>query len=338
MFRGLQQQSKWVYLSRWSLIFLTMAGLFACGPAPAEQSYPPCEPNSSTANIYINPTPHPLVSLVHQSASTDGATLGIPVTGQGDPWLWARYTAFQFLTSEAKRWTSTKTIPLDNASTATIRITFIHPDMMQAVFLNEKLRRSALSSDFQQQVNDAIGKVSLRSELLFLINVSFDNNGQNTPPTHVLDINIASLKLINTDNLSITPLHDDHNLDEPILSTQGSVFGFVGYPIGIQVNSGCAWVLNPQFNTNIVIVMKALTIDSSVQKNLTWTIPYMPMLDTGGEINLNELNGSLQNFDSALLSPSFVPPVRQAGLGGDDESFWREYARFMWGCLTAGGR
>ncbi|HNB55000.1 MAG TPA: hypothetical protein PK530_23825 [Anaerolineales bacterium] len=336
--KGFRQKHKWNYYIRWGFVLLSLAGLVGCSlePMNVEQNYPPCQPNQDNANIYKNPTPHPLVSSIYQSyslaSSNPASTPQIPVSGQDT----LRSFALTFLIEEVKRWSNVKVIKLDDFSDAYIRITFLNPDLMQAIYLNEKLKQAGIVSEFEKQVSDAVNKISLRNELLFLVTISFYNRYPSQPTRHHLDIDVSNLKLTNTENLPVSPLHDDHNLDELIDSTQGAISGLIGYPLGLQVDKDCIWVLNPQFNTNIVIVMQSLLIDTNEKETYTWTIPYMPLIDAGNDLKLSD-PVTLQTNDLGIFFPITTPPTN-IELSVESEVFWRDYARFVWGYLTLDGK
>ncbi|HMZ09034.1 MAG TPA: hypothetical protein PK078_15565, partial [Anaerolineales bacterium] len=123
--KGFRQKHKWNYYIRWGFVLLSLAGLVGCSlePMNVEQNYPPCQPNQDNANIYKNPTPHPLVSSIYQSyslaSSNPASTPQIPVSGQDT----LRSFALTFLIEEVKRWSNVKVIKLDDFSDAYIRIT-----------------------------------------------------------------------------------------------------------------------------------------------------------------------------------------------------------------------
>jgi hypothetical protein len=241
----------------------------------------------------------------------------------------ARHAALQFLIKQTKRWSDIHTMQLDNSTNAHIVVTFINPELVQAIYLNEILEHTHVAPDIEQSVIAVMNQVASRDELLFLVTIIFTSSHSTFPSGHTLDIPITEMRLINAEDLPVPPLHDDHNLDQAIDSNQIFEYGFLGYPIGVQDNGICAWVLNPQFNTNIVIVSDPASINSVPGKNKhTWTIPYKPLIDTGIPIGLPDFG--IPPYDSSVYTPSLTPPERIEPIN----EFWHKYSRFVWGQIT----
>lgn len=318
----------------WSLVLWLVAGVTACGEAPSAAAKPiPCTPQAGNANVYRS-TPHPWSSIIYQYS---GLPM-IPVTGgqpQGQAYqaTSARYAALQFLVAEIIRWSDVRTIRLDNFSETHIIITFIHPELVQAIYLNEILENTSIVSEIEKQLADVMNRVSVREELLFMVTIITNNRDSLNTTRHTLDIPISRMNLMNAEDLSVAPLHDDHNLEQLIDTSQEAAFGFLGYPIGVQANDGtCHWVLDPTFNTNIVIVADILTVDGNSIGEQTWTIRYQSLIDIG--VNINSPDFSVPpNFDFGLLSPLYSPPSNL-----NDVNFWRDFSRFAWGQITYGGK
>ncbi|MBV5350008.1 hypothetical protein JZU71_02290, partial [bacterium] len=84
----------------------------------------------------------------------------------------AQYAAFQYLIAETKRWSDIVAIKLNDGSQAEIAITFISPELIQAVFLSDILKDRFITSGFQTQIQNALGEIAVRDELLFLATVT----------------------------------------------------------------------------------------------------------------------------------------------------------------------
>lgn len=309
----------------WGLVLL-LAGVTACGGETNSEAgkYPPCVPETVNANVYNAPT-HEWMFIIHELSNSS-----IPQTDQN----WGtRYAALKFLTEETRRWSAIQEIIVDNTSKAYIVITFIHPDLLQAVYLNEVLEHKLVVSDLDAGVKRILSEVAQRNELLFLVAVAITDGNFQTTAKHTLDIPISQMELVNSKNIHIQPSHNDQNLDQVISSSQVYEFGFIGYPVGIQVDGICEWVLDPQFNKNIVIVSHPITLNSTPNADFrTWTIPYVPLIDTGAPNGAPDFGQP--PYDASLFSSLFTPPARFDQVNQD--LFWQDYARFVWKQITFG--
>jgi len=221
----------------------------------------------------------------------------------------ARYGAFQYLMDETKRWSDTEIIKLGDSSEAQITVTFISPELLQAVFLSEILKYRLLNSDFESQTQAALNSVAARDELLFLLTITTTNDGSIGLSPHTIDIPIKQMVLTNGEDLKVIPKHDDHNLDQPINFSSKPVFGYLAYPLAVLTNSECNWVLEPKYNTNIVITVPFIQVDGGGSNvPYTWTIPYSSLV----HIDIPEKAPILAmpiGFDPNQISPTQIPPV-----------------------------
>jgi hypothetical protein len=321
----------------WHVIVLLIMGVTACGGSPyTTTSKPiPCQPESGNANLYRS-TPHPWINLIYTYSGIavpiepNSIPAMIPVTGDhSQQAIAARHAALQLLIKETERWSNTATIKLDNSSEAHIVVTFIHPELVQAIYLNEILQNSHMVPDINEQMNEVMNRVSQRDELLFMVTVLTNHRDPLNITHHILDIPIGEMELTNAEDISVPPLHDDHNLDQPIDTGQKPVFGFLGYPIGIETNGGCIWVLDTTYNTNIVIVVDSILIDGAKGGPYAWTIRYQSLIDTG--IPIGSPDFAIPSYDLSLLSPLAAPPSEI-----NDPDFLRDFSRFIWRQVTFG--
>jgi hypothetical protein len=317
-------------------------GITACDGTSSVAAKPtPCAPKAGNANLYIT-TPLPWIDDIYlhyginipfskpDPSTTPEPIFVIPVSGNPNQQLEARYAALQFLAKETKRWSDIETVKLDDSSQAHIIITFIHPDLVQAVILNEVLMNAPSITFMNKAIEEIMSDISTREELLFLVTVVINHTNPSNPTQHTLRIPINEMVLINAGDMIASPLHDDHNLARPInTSEKQSEFGYVGYPIGIQSDRECIWVLDP-YNTNIVVAANAIYVDEIRNSNYTWTIRYRPLIDIGIHTDYPSYQIP-QGFDIAQLTPS---PVMPASIS-DDANFWVGFSRFVWGQVTA---
>jgi hypothetical protein len=344
---------------RWLLHFVLIAGLAACDGlngvvSSSSQNLPPCTPapsaNTPGANIVpteinINiykSTPNPLIVDLFQHGATPTPTFTpLPLTPTAMPdlvlptvmaleqeqrSLETRQAAFDRLIYEVERWTSIQKIKLDEANEAHIMVTFISPELVQAVFLNNILARNRHTANIRTEMENALLQFSKREEMIFMVTISAVNRDSTSRTSHTLEIPMDKMILVNAENLEILPLHEDQNLDHPIDLSLGPVFGYLYYPLAVIDNNSCKQVLDPKYNTKIVIQTKTLKVDSATT-SLTWAIPYKPLLETG----FSSYSPAFFTPDPASLAG--MQPIKNAPPGSDPVN-WEEFAKFIWGQIT----
>lgn len=324
---GSKIQASKLLNARWWLVIILAAGLSACGIAPSQTPAKPtpCMPDAGNANPYNSPA-HPWVDMIYRSSGivVETPPTNIPGPGSQDlQVLAARNAALKFLIEETFRWTDIRTIRLSTSSEVHIIITYIHPELIQAAYLSEILEKKHMVQDINAHVNQVISEVARREELLFMMTVISNHQDPFNMSKNKLTIPVGKLNLTNSENIPIPPSHYDPNLDQPIDTTQEPVFGLVAYPIGIQSNSRCLWVLDNTYNTNIVIVTDTLLIDDVNGDSHAWTIRYKPLIDPGIPMELPDF--SQPNYDIRQLPSAIIPPGNI-----NDVNFWRDYSRFIW--------
>ncbi len=336
------------------LIFLLLSlmavmGLFGCvegGNTSSTAQDIVCTPNPSTVNVY-RATPQQWPNMIFQTvvsttpvaatmpASPDldllvaGVPPGPPNAGQ---LLFARSFALQCLVNETERWSDVQIIKLNDSRDAQITVTYISPELLQAVFLGEVLNNQPLISDFDTQVQTMLGSVASRDELLFLFTLTMINKGSTDSPIPVLDLPIIKMVLTNGAWLEVKPKHADQILDQPINLSDGSVFGYFAYPLAVLDNKNvCNWVLEPKYNTSLVITMPNHKLDG-VEINIphSWTIPYSSLIHVESPEDLITSCMSAI-FDENQLSPAKAPPISK-----NDSAYWLNFARFVWNQVAHG--
>ncbi len=307
------------------VILMAAAGLSGC----ASSSTPPkpvvCTPTPSNVNIY-RVAPQSWANIIFEHAFPLIPTSITPIEQQI---LDARYAAFQQLISETKRWSDTETITLNDSNKIRITVTFISPELFQAVFLNEVLKNRFPTSGFQDQLQNALNAVAERDELLFLLTVTTTNYNAN-PIRHTIKIPIDGMTLNNAENLVVIPSHDDHNLEQLIDTSSDPVFGYLAYPFAMLSGSQCKWILEPKYNTNIVITVPSIEVDGVSNGQYSWTIPYVslikPLMPSNVPVPILP-----PGFDPNLMTPLILPPseISQA-------DYWQNFARYIWNQITLG--
>lgn len=325
------------------LLFLFGAGLSGCGGTnqAAQLSKPVvCTPQVSNTNIYraalVLPTLTPNgttpngatgintnLSAEQVMALLQGTPLpGIPVVSAPD----SNSTILRTLVNETKAWSDVQTIKLDNTSMAQIVVTFISPQLIEAVYYSELSSRGYAISSAQSALN----AVAAREELIFFVTIiTTTNNNINTTP-HTIKIPIQEMVIMNADDLKVPPLHDDHILAQSINSSFEPVYGYLTYPIAMINGMDCSWILNPNYNKKIIITVSDILVDGISAGTYTWVIPFSSLIKT------EYFPAPLSNIaiDPNIIINSFVPPRPMTSLlvsnGEAEETFWQKYAGFLW--------
>ena len=341
MCRGKTTQQPRGKILRWYFIVFIATILIGCvgAPAPATSiAVTPCPPEAALDDTYAPPSA-PLTNPIFQyAAPTPDLTLPIEENQrrQDRAILEAQYAALELLKYEAARWTKFITVPLDAANNVQILVTFLSRDLLLAVLQNNIFAHTPKNIDFYGTINSNLAQIAKRKELIFLVTVIVANPNSGA---HMLNLDIPQTALRNTDDRTIPPLHDDHNLDQTINLSQGPAFGFLYYPLAIQVEGVCKQVLDRDSNTKINIETPALIVDNVSYGPFIWTIPYAPLVDTGNSFYTPAfpLTPTLipqspitpAQIDTSLFSPLKTPPVDITS-----EFFWRDFGRFVWGQIT----
>jgi hypothetical protein len=327
------------------ILFLLSITVGGCLPLLPTDTPVTCASASPNANIYqaepqgsaniIFEYAHPPTPVVLPSETPDPANTPMPMPSPAPTSIPipedvkkqqiqnARYEAFQYLIKEAKRWSDIETIKFNDASEAEIVITFISPELLQAVLLNNTLKDGVLISDFQTKVQETLNSVAAREELLFMFTVTAPGNNTSLN-NHVLKVQIGNLVLNNAESVQLAPSHYDPNLGQPINSSSESVFGYIAYPQVSLLEGQCRWTLDPKYNTNIVVTIPTIEVDGVSSGPYSWTISYAPLL------NLEEppefpLFIIPPGYDQSQMSPFPTPPT-----GIKQGNRWQDFARFVW--------
>lgn len=317
-------------------IFSAAAGLSGCdGIVPSQQvivALPICTPMSPMVNVY-RAAPQPWANMIFESAFPPIPTPvppTPPIQFNEQSILSARFSAFQQLVKETKRWSDTKVINLNNSGETRITITYISPELLQAVFLNDVLKNRFPTFGFLEHLQGKLNQIAERDELLFLVTIASKNNSFNTT-SHAIKIPIEEMVLQNAENVTVVHAHDDHNLAQIIDTSSAPIFGYLGYPLSLVSAEQCSWILDPKYNTTIVITVPYIQLDNNNSPNsYFWTIPYAPLIEP-----VLPTVTAIQPLP-LIYDPSQYPmtPLQLPPTDASQSSYWDEFARFIWGQVT----
>jgi len=342
---------RFLFLQSRFLVLLSVLVMFVSGCIPPTT----CTAESVNANIYkaellrqpniIFEYAHPLTPEPSTTSTPDLSNTPLPtptITPTGtplpNPVQGARYAAFNYLIEETERWSAVQEIKFSDSTEAQIIITFIGPELLQAVSLGDALNERNTTLDFNSQARAALDSIAMREELLFMMAVISPHNktGLNN---HVIKFDTTTLKLKDAEGLELSPGHIESNLGEPINVSSAAVFGYFGYPLVKQVEGNCKQVLDPTYNTKIVITLSDILVDNVHTGPYSWTIAYMPLIDLKIPPPLPDFIVP-QNYDQSIISPLVTPPNEIQLTPQQNEiqhnALWQNYARFIWYIVTLG--
>ena len=328
------------------LLFLLGAGLSGCGGMPTASAPKPvvCTPQAPNVNIYRE-TPSSAPAALTQNGTSPTEQIntlsaeqamallqGTVPQGLPAPGLVDNNSVLGTLVNETRTWSDVQTIKLDDSSQAQIVVTFLSPQLIQAVFNSElaKYGYTAVSSQ------PALEAIAAREELIFFVTVITNtNNDLNTTP-HIINLPVQKMVIMNADDVDAPPLHDDHILALPINSSFKPVFGYLSYPIAMKHGTDCSWILDPNYNKRIIITVSDILVDDVSVGTYTWIINYSPLFKVGIPIT----GQSSTPIDTNLVLNSLLPPEPKRDLlapnGVSDDTFWQIYAGFLWRQILQG--
>ena len=315
------------------LMVFIIAGLPACSLFPnatVAQLIPLNECKlSNNVNIYIPTvsitTATPTISpfpVTATATATATATMPPPTS------LTNKQDAFQNLEYQVKAWTDIATIDMGESNQGQIMLTFLSPDLVKAVSINEALLENPALSDTDKETKAriALEQMASREKLVFLFTmIAINTNGIAGAP-HTFSITSDQVFLQSANKLQIEPTYAEQNLNQSIGLSQYNV-GYLYYPFAVMNGTICTEVLNPKFNANIILQTSSVVVDNASVSPLTWAIEYKSLLDIGHSAPMFNSQNSYYESDPI---PSEVPPMALE----TSPLFWSDYAKFVWGHLT----
>lgn len=244
----------------------------------------------------------------------------------------ARHAALALLIHEVKMRTEIRDFKLDDINKVRIAVTYLSPRLMEAVFQNHILAHPPGNPNFHETIRQFIEKSGEHDEHIFLMTVIANLE---TSMPHTVDMAPREMILRNTNDYNVTPLYEDHNLDLPINLSYGSEHGFLYFPESVFTKNGCESVLDRKRNTKINIEAQAIFIDGERIGPVIWTIYYAPLVDTGISFYTPEyptptVPGQSLSPGTDVYTPLTEPPTNSE----KEDSFWRDFARFVWEQVT----
>ncbi len=116
-------------------------------------------------------------------------------------------------------------------------------------------------------------------------------------------------------------------------SSSEFAFGFISYPLAGVSSNGCNWLLDPTYNTNIVLSIPHITVDNVSNGPYSWKFSYAPPL-IGILPELIPNYNRPPDFTNGRITPTLLPPRLTTNLsfpnGEEPEVYWEGFARYVW--------
>lgn len=308
------------YWNRCIWLILLSILFSACGNgdiATPTSGITPCPPGS---NVYVSPISQNLIDLYENGVASAGDS-----TAYGNVQL----QAFNELVNHVYYLSDSVDIQ-SGEKTVRITITYISPELAHIILVNHYLYKRYInfSGKFKEQVPNHVSRMIGRNEYVFFI--TFTASFYTDNPKSIIIFPLKELKLINTNNTAVTPVHDDHNFEKPFDLTNGPRYGFFYYPMAIIQNGPCQTVLDRNYDTSIELSVPKVFINEDDMGSHSWDYKLAPLID------MTSVSGAHQNkFSLPLLIDQFVPRTSTLTVMNiESQDFWAALARIIWAETT----
>lgn len=288
----------------------------ACGAPPpvgaSPQIIPTCPPTST--NPYRLHQPPNQVTNIFSRFKTNAMSYES-----------ARQDAFIQLGENIENWSAHEDVTIDG-STVRVTVTYLDPMLVQYIVLNEALAPSNNSLDqswFENQIQSAMTRLANRNEIMFIITITSlpsDN-------TVYVEVPVTNLELIGTSGIRLQPTHYDPVLVKRNDVSKKNLYGFVGYPVSLSLQEGCAGVID-QWTTSFILDHNGSLPKENPFYNHFWNITYeAPVVLQGNTRPVPTVdpffNIERYNKTDTLPSPNLLTSDENTNF------YWEEMARYI---------
>ncbi|MBI5297186.1 MAG: hypothetical protein HY869_17045 [Chloroflexi bacterium] len=252
----------------------------------------------------------------------------------------ARHAAFRILGKQVHRWSDFVDFKLSEADVVRITITYLSPQLIEAILLNEALYKGVPTAPevFKTSLLEGLARTGSRAEILFLITITSTRytTGPNGEPPISIDIPFKSLSLTNSTGVSASAKRFDQSITQLIQLTHGPVAGVFGYQMTVGNEVNCSLLLDPNVNNTISIHLDDLSVNGQGRGPQTWTIRYESLLGENGVGMKPQYLEPSQPIDN--WKPSSNTPRPQitvpSTVDGYWDSYWEQMACYIWEQVT----
>lgn len=310
--------------------------LSACAPAAAASARSlyatPCHPPTLEGNVYRQQPVQSILSAYYQGAFRD-MDFGNPEDVQRYQSM--QHEAIKLLATQTKRWSDSIDIPLETKFIR-ITVTYLSPELIQTIILNHYLFRKDstffIDGTFESQVRLQLENIANRNEHLFFVTLTASYYGKDTSYTDpvIVQLPMQSLILTSASGIRVFPQHYDHYLEERVDLTLTPAHGYFAFPIAVNINGNCEYLLDKANNTHIDLSIPHIAINGTNHTIRPWMFDYVPPLRIAS--NPNPMEDRLQvERNPEDFFPCKDPPLSITTV---DAEYWENLARFIWHEMT----
>jgi hypothetical protein len=311
----MKYQKKLTWLMLLSILLSACGNVVTATPTPGAT---PCPPESNA--FAATPINQFLLDIYEK---------GVASAGDSTSYSNVQLQVFNELVNHVYYLSDSVDIP-SGEKTIGITITYVSPELAHIIVVNHYLSKRYLdfSGKLKEQVSTHLARMIGRNEYVFFI--TFTASAYTDNPTSIINFPLKKLKLTNTNNATVFPAHDDHNLEKPIDLTDGPKYGFFYYPMAVIQNGPCQAVLDKNYDTSIELSILNIVINETDIGPQSWDYKLAPLID------MTTVSGVHQNkFSLPLLIDQFTPKTTTlTAMNMESPDFWAALARILWLELT----
>jgi hypothetical protein len=312
-----------------TLIYMLGILLVAC--APLATNIDRCELTGPT-NVYDPDIPIAIESIYSIAPTPGGADNPMIPSG-------STLQAFEMLVSQVRRWSSAVDVPDDNQRVIRITITYLSPELLYTILLNTQLeyQPGVPLDQFKKIVKERMEVIAKRSELIFLVTITYSNPEKGLPGDKMLILNFPAkeIVLLNSANKGINVSHFDPPLGQEIIISRSHLSGYIAYPMGLKEGENCVNCIDASWNNVITLSTDGLTTSHSAYNHqLNWLIRYHPLIET--QANVGSSISYVFSLSAGEIAPAHAPPPPVWNVPAEEagDEYWVEMARYIWGYVT----
>jgi hypothetical protein len=196
----------------------------------------------------------------------------------------AKHEAFRFLQAEIRRWSYYRDAG-DGKAQVRLLVTFITPEIVQAVVLNEILSSpNPPEKSLDSYMVDGFKYIQKRNEFVFMLTFLPTTDAQNgqtfsVPPEYI--------RLHNTSRFDVQCTHSDDFLNGTQKFSDKNQSGFLFFPLGVNLSgkeNDCLRTLDPEWDTSLMLQIDKAQVGTQAGQTVKWAIPFTSLLFTDGSL------------------------------------------------------
>jgi len=248
----------------------------------------------------------------------------------------ARQNALAQLGKNTEHWSDEVNLAVDDTHMVRITVTYLDPVLIQYLVLNYLLNDSNLSAnvnDLNSELMTTMNRLGGRNEMLFIVTITSPFYSEQAYNATVLTVRMPTelMGLVSAADIRVTPVHEDHILDENIDITHGPVSGILGFPLAVLNQTQCIWVVD-QWTNSLTLDIPTIVLGTTTFNAPFWNIPYRALVMEDNNPALPALD---PNFDWNRTTPVESPPtpswIPNSQIDNTNRTqYWEDMGRYLW--------